>query len=157
METVGTTQAASLLGISTARLRLLLNQGRVKGAYKKGRFWIIPLYNDMPKIAPGTRGPEPTWYKKGRTAKTCIHINRRAIDHNRDYGTRDPVIKVKQGRHDLYCHEVLIKGSCRIIYSPDHPNNSGARLWIEVDPQIQILTKSFSLETMQLPVMSEVS
>ncbi len=40
---VGTTQAAFLLNISTARLRLLLRQGRLKGAEKFKRFWVIPL------------------------------------------------------------------------------------------------------------------
>ncbi|WP_287519796.1 hypothetical protein [Okeania sp. SIO2C2] len=35
---VGTTEAAFLLNISTARLRLLLRQGRLKGAKKVKRF-----------------------------------------------------------------------------------------------------------------------
>ena len=33
---VGTTEAAKILNISTARLRVLLSTGRVEGAYKTG-------------------------------------------------------------------------------------------------------------------------
>jgi hypothetical protein len=40
---VSTTKAASLLMISTRRLRQLLKEGRVIGAYKSGNFWFIPL------------------------------------------------------------------------------------------------------------------
>ncbi|MEM6614763.1 MAG: hypothetical protein AAF652_21475 [Cyanobacteria bacterium P01_C01_bin.72] len=36
-----TTEAASLLKISPARLRQLLQQGRVKGAYKTGRYVLV--------------------------------------------------------------------------------------------------------------------
>ncbi len=39
---VGTTQAAKILNISSSRLRILLIQGRVEGAYKTGRMWLIP-------------------------------------------------------------------------------------------------------------------
>ncbi|NES05784.1 MAG: hypothetical protein F6K22_25015, partial [Okeania sp. SIO2F4] len=56
---VGTTEAAFLLNISTARLRLLLRQGRLKGAEKVKRFWVIPLNSrGMPEITPGRRGPQ---------------------------------------------------------------------------------------------------
>ncbi len=39
---VGTTETAKILNISTARLRVLLIAGRVEGAYKTGRIWLIP-------------------------------------------------------------------------------------------------------------------
>ena len=42
-----TTQAASLLEISPRRLRQLLQQGRVKGAYKTGKYWLIPLFDEV--------------------------------------------------------------------------------------------------------------
>ncbi|MEQ9485363.1 hypothetical protein [Coleofasciculus sp. F4-SAH-05] len=58
---VGTTEAAQILNISTARLRVLLIQGRVEGAYKTGKMWLIPLFNGKPLIKPGKRGPQPRW------------------------------------------------------------------------------------------------
>ncbi len=70
---VSTTQAAELLNISTARMRYLLAQGRVQGAYKVGRAWIIPLFKGKPIISRGRRGPKPKWGKLV-PAKTIIHL-----------------------------------------------------------------------------------
>ena len=39
---VSTSEAAKILNISTARLRVLLIEGRVEGAYKTGKLWLIP-------------------------------------------------------------------------------------------------------------------
>ncbi|MDY7004954.1 MAG: DNA-binding protein [Cyanobacteriota bacterium] len=146
-DTVGTTEAAFLLNISTARLRLLLRQGRLKGAKKVKRFWVIPLNRrGMPEITPGRRGPQGTWNKGFRTGNTFIHVLRKEIDYNRDNGTSLPVISVKQGGTNKRCHEVEILGNCKIVYRPHKPNRSqagGARLWIEVEPDIQIIRKSF--------------
>ena len=56
---MGTKQASFLLGISRQRLLVLLAQGRVKGAEKKGRFWEIRTSsNGMPIIIPARRGPK---------------------------------------------------------------------------------------------------
>jgi hypothetical protein len=42
---VKTTQAASLLNLCPQRVRKLLKQGRIKGAFKDKRgFWQIPVY-----------------------------------------------------------------------------------------------------------------
>ncbi|MGK7919846.1 MAG: DNA-binding protein [Trichodesmium sp.] len=118
MTKVGTTEAAFLLNISTPRLRVLLKQGRVKGAFKVKRFWMIPLNNyGMPEISPGRRGPQGTWNKRQRKANTYIHVLRRTIDANRDNGTSDPAIAVKVGDRKDYCHQVEILGACKIVYS----------------------------------------
>ena len=45
---VGTTEAANILKISTGRLRILLLEGRVEGAYKSGKMWLMPLFNGKP-------------------------------------------------------------------------------------------------------------
>ncbi|NES03400.1 MAG: DNA-binding protein [Okeania sp. SIO2F4] len=136
---VSTTEAAFLLNISTGRLRLLLNQKRVIGAKKVGRRWMMPVNNrGMPEIIPGTRGPEGTWNKFQREAKTIIHVLRKTIDYNRDNGTSHPAVAVKVGNKKDYCHALKIHGGCQIVYQPHQPNRSqagGARLWIEVEPQ----------------------
>ena len=47
---MGTRVASFLLGISRQRLLILLAQGRVKGAEKKGRIWEIPVNSLPPKL-----------------------------------------------------------------------------------------------------------
>ncbi|WP_424095382.1 helix-turn-helix domain-containing protein [Moorena producens] len=61
---ISTAQAADLLGVSPTRVRYLLSKGRVKGAYKVGRTWVIPLFDGMPVVTPGTRGPKRNWSKR---------------------------------------------------------------------------------------------
>ncbi len=147
VETVGTTEAAFLLNISSGRLRVLLGQGRIKDARRGKRFWTIPLNSrGMPEVIPGRRGPDGTWNKGRRTGNTFIHVLRKEIDHNRDHGTSHPAISVKQGNRNDRCHEAEIKGHCKIVYQPHKPNRSqagGARLWIEVEPDVEIVRKFF--------------
>ncbi len=50
---VTTKKAAGILGISGARLRVLLAQGLLEGAYKCGRMWLIPLFDGRPFISKG--------------------------------------------------------------------------------------------------------
>ena len=52
---VGTSEAAKILDISTPRLRVLLIQGRVEGAYKTGKIWLIPLFKGKPIIQRAVR------------------------------------------------------------------------------------------------------
>jgi hypothetical protein len=66
---VGTTEAAKILKISTARLRVLLMADRVEGAYKTGKMWLMPLFNGKPIIKRGTRGPKPRWCNPRKPAK----------------------------------------------------------------------------------------
>ncbi|MGD1804784.1 DNA-binding protein [Dapis sp. BLCC M126] len=145
---ISTTEAAFLLNISTGRLRFLLNAGRVIGARKVKRLWRIPLnQKGMPEITPGRRGPEPTWNKNQRTANTFIHVLRKTIDYNRDYGTSHPAVAVKVGHKKDYCHSLKIHGPCQIVYRPHQPNTSqagGARLWIEVEPGNRVERVYFS-------------
>ena len=56
MNIVGTTEAAFLLNISVSRVKVLLQQNRIKGAIKKGRVWKIPLYQGIPKVERRGRG-----------------------------------------------------------------------------------------------------
>ncbi len=114
-------RAAKVLNISAARLRILLIAGRVKGAYKTGKMWLIPLYKGQPLIQRGTRGPVPRWRSPKKPTKTIIHVNSRRIRQNHKKQLQQPVITVKKGNTNVYGHQVEIPGSCCIVYSPDRP------------------------------------
>jgi len=73
---IGTTEAAKLLQISARRLRFLLAQDRVIGAFKAGRNWVIPVIEGLPKIKTASREPQSIWKKLRTPAKNVIHINR---------------------------------------------------------------------------------
>ncbi len=159
---VGTTQAAQILKISNARVRILLVTGRVKGAYKTGKMWLMPLFNGKPIIERGTRGPAPTWdceeenspdpkpedqnsedqtpkdQKSKKSAKTIIHVNSQTLQRNYKNNEREPIITVKRGRSNIYGHEVEISGKCRVVYRPDKPNKGGARVWIETHSEVRV-------------------
>ncbi len=79
---VGTTEAAHILKISTARLRVLLIAGRVEGAYKTGKMWLIPLFDGKPIITRGKRGPAPRWRNPRTPTKTIVHVNSHRIKQN---------------------------------------------------------------------------
>ena len=145
MKTIGTTEASLLLEISSSRLRYLLSLDRVKGAYKKGRLWQIPLYNGMPRIK-GKRtrsGPKSTWRKRPRRADRHIHVNQGVIRDNQADKTNKPPISVKCGGRNQYGHEVDILGPCRLIYRPHHPLDCGARLWIKILPGVNVVVREF--------------
>ena len=128
-----TTKAAFLLNISARRLRQLLQQGRVKGAYKSHRFWLIPLYNGLPQINRAKRGQVGTWKTSKQPKKTIVHINSNTIKRNKQKAKsqREPVIAIK-GANKSYVHQLEIPAPCRIIYEPDKPLSCGAKVWIEV-------------------------
>ncbi|MEQ8956892.1 MAG: DNA-binding protein [Coleofasciculus sp. C2-GNP5-27] len=153
---VSTTQAAQILNISTARLRVLLLQGRVEGAYKTGRMWLMPLFNGKPLIKGGKRGPAPRWRNPRKPAKTIIHVNSQRIRQNQKYQQRQPVITVKKwgdpgtligakeqatqkGKTNVYGHEVEIPGGCRVVYRPDSPR-CGAKVWIETFDNVRVIS-----------------
>jgi len=128
-----TTKAALLLNISARRLRQLLQQGRVKGAYKSDRFWLIPLYNGLPQITKAKRGQAGTWKTSKQPKKTIFHINSNTIRSNKykAKSEREPVIAIK-GANKGYVDHLEIPVPCRIVYEPDKPLSCGAKVWIEV-------------------------
>ncbi len=145
---VGTTEAAFLLNISTARVRVLLKEGRIQGARKNGRSWLIPLNNQgIPEIIPGRRGPDGTWNKGQRTGKTVIHVLPTVVQANQKNATSLPAVNIQQGDRHNVCHQAEILGPCKIIYQPHQITRSksgGKSLWIEVDPEVQIIHKVFT-------------
>lgn len=136
---IGTTEAAKILKISISAMRCLVASGRVKGAYKPGRNWIIPLFNGMPIISKGERGPKPKW-RKLIPAKTNIHVNRSNIGQNSNKKLEDliPVISVKNRNINVYGYSIKINGPCEVIYRPQKPLDCGAVLWIETFSQVNV-------------------
>jgi len=70
-------------------------------------------------------------------AKTYIHVNQIVIKRNLKHGTNEPVITIKEGSKNTYCHSVKINGSSTLIYGGnDKPLLScGARVVLELDPE----------------------
>lgn len=71
--------------------------------------------------------------------KTIIHVNQHAIRRNIKTEEKEPVLTVKTYKSNTYAHEVAIKGSSKIVYSPDKPLSCGARVWIETKSEVEIL------------------
>jgi excisionase family DNA binding protein len=139
-------QVASNLGVSTTRVRKLISEGRIKGAFKVGHIWVIPTEEGKPQATRGTRGPELTWRKQRPIAVTRIHVNQFAIRENNEKQKQgvsrdefEPVISII--KFDEYTDEVVIFGSCRVIYRPEKPLNSGAKVWIETYSEIDYIPK----------------
>ncbi len=76
-----------------------------------------------------------------KNKKTYIHVNQHVIRSNKKHGKDDPVITVKQGSKNTYCHEVEIKGPSRMRYGGnDKPILScGARVVIETESEIEVI------------------
>ena len=74
-------------------------------------------------------------------SKKFIHVNQGKIRSILKHGTNDPVITIKEGRNNTYCHEVDIKGPSKIIYGGnDKPLLScGARVVIETEADVEIV------------------
>ena len=147
---VGTTEAAFLLNISVSRVRVLLQEDRIKGATKEGRFWKIPLFKGMPKVEPRGNGLKGTWRKRRTQKPTIIHVHKPRIDSNRKNKTNDPVITVRQGSRKTYCHMAEIKGECKIVYQPNNALPCGAVVWIEVTPETLVIPQV--LDPIQIPI-----
>jgi len=71
-----------------------------------------------------------------------IHINQHVIRSNNKNNERKKCITVKTSKTNDYCHEVEIKGSCKVIYSPDKPLSCGAKVWIEVQDGTPIVLRN---------------
>ena len=51
-----------------------------------------------------------------RSTKKYIHVNQHKIRSNLKHGKNEPVITIKQGSTNTYCHEVDILGPSKIVY-----------------------------------------
>ena len=81
-------------------------------------------------------------------AKKFIHVNQHKIGAKKKHGTNDPVITVKEGRTNTYCHEVKITGEVTVRYGGnDKPIlPCGARVVIETDGFVEIVKPTENIE-----------
>lgn len=71
--------------------------------------------------------------------KKRIHVNQHVVKRNSKTGEREPVITIKEGRTNIYAHEVEILGPSKVVYSPDKPLSCGAKVWVETDAEVKII------------------
>lgn len=74
--------------------------------------------------------------------KTIVHVNQHAIRRNTKNGTDEPVLTVKTYKSNDYAHEVVIHGPSKLVYSPDKPLSCGARVWLETEAEVEIITRA---------------
>lgn len=72
--------------------------------------------------------------------KTIVHVNQHVIKANVKNGANDPVLTVKTYKDNRYAHEVEIQGPSRLVYSPDKPLSCGARVWLETESEVVIVS-----------------
>ena len=73
--------------------------------------------------------------------KSYVHVNQHKIRANKKDGTDLPVITIKRGKSNTYCHEVEILGPSVVKYGGnDKPLLScGARVVIETEGNVRII------------------
>ena len=73
-------------------------------------------------------------------AKKYIHVNQHKIRANKKHGTNEPVITIKEGRSNTYCHAVEILGPSKVRYGGNEKPilPCGARVVIETEAPIEI-------------------
>ena len=72
--------------------------------------------------------------------KTYIHVNQHKMRANKKPGTNEPVITVKQGRKNTYCHSVEVMGPSVVRYGGNEKPllSCGARVVIETESDLII-------------------
>ena len=65
--------------------------------------------------------------------KKYIHVNQHVIRANKKNNENNPVITIKEGKTNSYCHEVEILGKSKVSYSGNEKTalSCGARVVIE--------------------------
>lgn len=152
---VNTSQAAKLLRISPRRVRALLAQGRIEGAYKLGHIWLIPLRDGRPMVIKGVRGPKSRWSSLVRKPRQenliVIKVVQKAIKNNKHKNLRLPVVSVQPPNSKaIHVHEIEINGPCRLCYStqPRH-DKGGASVWIETHFGVELFLRDFETNALQ--------
>ena len=73
--------------------------------------------------------------------KTYIHVNQHKIRANKKHGPNEPVLTVKRGKENTYCHEVKVLGPSTVVYGGnDKPLLScGARVVIMTEGEVEVV------------------
>ena len=76
--------------------------------------------------------------------KKYIHVNQHKIRANKKHGTNEPVITIKEGKNNTYCHTVEILGPSKIRYGGNEKPilSCGARVVIETESDLIIDNKN---------------
>lgn len=77
-------------------------------------------------------------------ATTYIHVNQHTLRKNLKHGTAEPMITIKNGKTNVYCHEVKINGPSRVVSSStDKPLLScGARVVIATESPVTPIVRT---------------
>ena len=69
-----------------------------------------------------------------------IHVNQHVIRANKKNNENNPVITIKEGKKNTYCHKVEILGNSKITYSGNEKTalSCGARVVIETQADLVI-------------------
>ena len=72
--------------------------------------------------------------------KKYIHVNQHKIRANKKHGTNEPVITIKEGRKNTYCHTVEILGPSKVSFGGNEKRllSCGARVVIETESDLII-------------------
>jgi hypothetical protein len=76
-----------------------------------------------------------------KSSTKYIHVNQHKIRANLKHGTNEPVITIKDGRKNTYCHEVEILGPSKVIYGEDGEKilSCGARVVVEKESDYRVV------------------
>lgn len=74
-------------------------------------------------------------------AKKYIHVNQHKIKSNLKHNKNEAVITIKEGKSNIYCHSVKIKGDSIVRYGKEGKPilSCGARVVIETESDIEII------------------
>lgn len=69
-----------------------------------------------------------------------VYINRHIVAANAKSGERTPPIVIMRKGKRIAASSVAFEGIAHIVYAPDAPLSSGARIWIQCDePHCRII------------------
>ena len=77
-----------------------------------------------------------TTLRKG--LKKRIHVNQHIIKSNNKNNENKPCITVKQGKRNIYGHQVKVNGVTEVVQSQTKPLSCGARVWVETIAEVEV-------------------